>query len=68
MTQLLQQAIAKVNDLAPTDQDAIAAIILEELQDEHSGLRVSPGLRMPWLGSLRRSEKRSQPANPGDGY
>ena len=34
MTQLLEEAIAKVNDLAPADQDAIAAMILEELKDE----------------------------------
>ncbi len=34
MTHLLEQAIAKVSDLAPADQDAIAAMILEELEDE----------------------------------
>ncbi len=45
MTQLLEQAIAKVNDLAPADQDAIAAIILEELKDEQR-----------WAASFARSQ------------
>lgn len=34
MTRLLNQAITKVQELTPTDQDTIAAIILEELEDE----------------------------------
>ena len=34
MTQLLQQAIAKLQTLTESDQDAMAAIILEELTDE----------------------------------
>jgi len=34
MTQLLTQAIKKVHDLPPSEQDAIAAIILDELADE----------------------------------
>jgi len=34
MTQLLQQALDAVQQLAPAEQDAIAAIILEELADE----------------------------------
>jgi hypothetical protein len=34
MTELLEQAIAKLNSLAPSDQDAIAALILDELADE----------------------------------
>ncbi len=34
MTQLLQQALDAVNRLDPADQDAIAAIILDELADE----------------------------------
>ncbi len=34
MTQLLTQALEKVHDLAPSEQDAIAAIILDELADE----------------------------------
>lgn len=34
MTQLLQQAIAELQKLPDSDQDAIAAIILEELADD----------------------------------
>ena len=34
MTQLLQQALDAVQKLAPQQQDAIASLILEELDDE----------------------------------
>jgi hypothetical protein len=34
MTQLLEQALAEVRKLSQPEQDAIAAIILEELADE----------------------------------
>jgi len=34
MTELLKQAIKKVHDLPPSEQDAIAAVILDELADE----------------------------------
>lgn len=34
MTELLEQAIAKIKDLPDNEQDTIAAIILEELEDE----------------------------------
>ena len=34
MTELLQQALAKVQKLPDAEQDAIAAIILEEIADE----------------------------------
>lgn len=34
MTQLLQHALGEVQKLSEADQDAIAAIILEELADE----------------------------------
>ncbi|HEX8682447.1 MAG TPA: hypothetical protein VF707_09045 [Ardenticatenaceae bacterium] len=34
MTQLLERAWAEVSKLPPEEQDAIAAIILEELEDE----------------------------------
>ena len=34
MTQLLERAIEEVRKLSPDDQDAIASIILEEIQDE----------------------------------
>lgn len=34
MTQLLERAYAEVAQLADTEQDAIAALILDELEDE----------------------------------
>jgi hypothetical protein len=34
MTQLLEKAIAEIHRLSPGEQDAIAAIILDELADE----------------------------------
>lgn len=34
MTELLDQAIARVKTLSVSEQDAIAAIILEELEDD----------------------------------
>jgi len=34
MTELLEQAIAKLKTLPASEQDAIAALILEELEDE----------------------------------
>ena len=34
MTQLLEEVISKIRDLPPTEQDAVAAMILEELADE----------------------------------
>jgi hypothetical protein len=34
MTKLLEQAIAKIKNLPDNEQDIIAAIILEELEDE----------------------------------
>ena len=34
MTELLRQAIAKINNLSDDEQNAIATIILEELEDE----------------------------------
>jgi hypothetical protein len=35
MTQLLEQAIAELQKLPESDQDALAALILAELDDEH---------------------------------
>jgi len=34
MTQLLEEAIAKLQQLSPQEQDAIAQLILDELADE----------------------------------
>ena len=35
MTHLLEQAIAQLNKLPDSDQDAIASLILDELANEH---------------------------------
>ncbi|MBD2496281.1 hypothetical protein [Nostoc sp. FACHB-280] len=35
MTELLEKAIAKLKTLPPKQQDAIASLILEELEDEN---------------------------------
>lgn len=35
LTELVEQAIAKIKALSPKEQDAIAAMILEELEEEH---------------------------------
>jgi len=34
MTKMLEKAVAKINQLPEKQQDAIAAIILEEIEDE----------------------------------
>ncbi|MDZ4717322.1 MAG: hypothetical protein SH847_02550 [Roseiflexaceae bacterium] len=39
MTALLEQALAEVHKLPPDQQDAIAALILEELTDEETWKR-----------------------------
>ncbi|MEH2247190.1 hypothetical protein [Nostoc sp.] len=36
MTELLEQVIAKLKNLPANEQDALAAMILEELEDECS--------------------------------
>lgn len=36
MTQLLQRALAEVQNLSASEQDAIAAIVLEEIADERA--------------------------------
>jgi hypothetical protein len=36
MTELLEEAIAKLKNLPANEQDVIAAMILEELEDERS--------------------------------
>ncbi len=41
MTQLLQNAVERARQLSVAEQDAIAAIILEELDDEQRPIVVS---------------------------
>ncbi|MEK7793444.1 MAG: hypothetical protein AAB353_02895 [Candidatus Hydrogenedentota bacterium] len=36
MTQLVQRALAEIDKLPPLEQDAIAALILDELADERA--------------------------------
>jgi hypothetical protein len=46
MSQLLEQAVAEARKLSDVEQDAIAAIILEEIEDEQrweQALARSPG-------------------------
>jgi hypothetical protein len=45
MTQLLEQAIEQIKKLPSTEQDAIAAIILDEIADERR-----------WEGAFSRSQ------------
>ncbi|WP_170191467.1 hypothetical protein [Geitlerinema sp. P-1104] len=40
MTELLERAIARLQTLSESEQNAIAAIILEEIEDGSSGFRV----------------------------
>jgi hypothetical protein len=47
MTQLLEQALAEVKKLAGPEQDAIAALILDELADERR-----------WQETFARSQER----------
>ncbi len=46
MTQLLKQAIAELSRLSDEEQDAMAALILEELEDEER-----------WEAAFRSSEE-----------
>ena len=43
MTQLLERALTEVYKLPPEEQDAIAALILEELEDEQRWNKVFAG-------------------------
>ena len=47
MTALLEHALAKVRELPKTEQDAIAAIMLEEISDEAR-----------WVAAFARSQDR----------
>ena len=37
MTQLLEKAVEEISKLSRTEQDSIAAVILEEISEEKSG-------------------------------
>jgi len=47
MTELLEQAIAKLKTLPASEQNAIAVMILEEIEDmKCDGMRLLPSLKM----------------------
>ena len=50
MTQLLEQALSEVAKLPPSEQDALAAILLEELSSEQKWAELSASSQ----GSLAR--------------
>ena len=65
MTQLLEKALREVAKLPPSDQDAVAAIVLEELASERKWVELFERHKMPsrrWLKRLSWSialERRS---------
>src|SRR5215216_7970011 len=66
MTALLEQALAEVHKLPPDQQDAIAALILEELADEEKWDRAfaqSPDA-LARLADKVRAEKRAGQVKP----
>lgn len=68
MTTLLQQAIAKVQSLAPTEQDAIAQVILEEIESDRlweAALARSPE-KLARLGEAAWMEHESGKTEPLD--
>jgi hypothetical protein len=54
MTKLLERALAELAKLPEQDQDAIAALILEEIEGGRRWDESSPGRPMCWNGSLTR--------------
>src|SRR5262249_31135942 len=57
MTQLLEKALAEIRKRPESEQDAIAALILEELADERRWPRRSPARRINWRDSPQRRAK-----------
>ena len=66
MTALLEQALAEVHKLPPDQQDAIAALILEELADEAKWDRAFAQSQdaLARLADKVRAEKRSGQVKP----
>jgi hypothetical protein len=66
MTALLEQALAEVHKLPPSQQDAIAALILEELADdeqwEHAFARSQDALTR--LANKVRAEQKAGKVKP----
>jgi hypothetical protein len=53
MTQLLERAIRRVHELSPSEQDAIAALMLDEVEDEDCWNTAFSGSQRE-LGALAR--------------
>ena len=62
MTELLQHALGEVHKLAAADQDTIAALILEELEDEARW--VYPGRTPAGAADAAHPSAPAQPASP----
>ena len=71
MTQLLERALAQVAQLPDAEQDAIASVILEELEDKarwQAGFEQSPG-QLAVLAREARAESsggRTRELDPDD--
>ena len=68
MTQQLERAYAEVEQLAEPDQDAIAALILEELEDERRWQRsfAQSSQALAWLAEEALAEHRAGSTQPLD--
>jgi hypothetical protein len=66
MTALLEQALAEVHKLPPDQQDAIAALILEELADEEKWNRTFAQFPdvLTRLAEKARADKRAGTVKP----
>ena len=66
MTALLEQALAEVRKLPPDQQDAIASLILEELEDEEKWSRAFAQSQdaLARLADKVRAEKRAGKVKP----
>lgn len=66
MTALLEQALAEVHKLPPDQQDAIASLILEELDDEEKWSRAFAQSQdaLARLADKVRAEKRAGKVKP----
>jgi hypothetical protein len=64
MTELLEQAIAKLKNLTASEQDAIAPLILEELEDKFSGIEHLTNLKIYLPNYQQRLWLRIEQAKP----
>lgn len=66
MTALLEQALAEIQKLPPAEQDAIAALILDELADEERWTSAFADSQdaLARLAAKARQDRRSGKARP----